>query len=90
MWSPGKLLEFLPHTGFCSGHCDMLSKQGPFIAFKYVAVLPPSLMKFFHRIHTEFNSLLNVNESADVRHEVFLICSFWEKKKTVKKSLFCS
>ena len=32
--------------------------------------------KLLLRIHTEFNNLLNVNESADVRKEVEPICQF--------------
>ena len=38
--------------------------------------------KLLLRIHTEFNNLLNVNESADVRKEVEPIC-FLKKKNTI-------
>ena len=45
--------------------------------------------KLLLRIHTEFNNLLNVNESADVRKEVEPIC-FLKKNTFVNLQLFKS
>ena len=55
--------------------------QGKFTELKFHSFVLDS-HEFSLRIHTEFNNLLNVNESADVRQEVetifcqLQVCSF--------------